>query len=166
MERGVAGPMVRLQRIRKAGMAAMLTIWLSGCAEAPTAMDLRTFDKPEATNHFLVCDPVLCRSVPDLPAPRFVQSPERLGAALREVLRDESRLTLTAGDNLSGQWIYVQRSAVFRFPDAIWVQVIPLPDGGSTLALYSRSRYGRYDFGVNEARLRRWLSAITAVLAG
>lgn len=142
----------------------MLTMWLGGCDVAPEPMDLRTFEKPDAANHFLVCDPAVCRATPDAPAPRFMQPPERIRAALREALRDEPRLSLIAENGTAGRWLYVQRSAVFRFPDAIWIQLVSLPDGASTLALYSRSLYGSYDFGVNEARLRRWLSAIEAAL--
>ena len=148
----------------KAGAAAMLAMWLGSCSVAPEALDLRTFEKPDAANHFLVCDPAFCRAVPDLAAPRFAQPPARLREALREALAAEPRLTLVAGEEAAGRWVYVQRSAVFRFPDTVWVAIFPLPDGGSTLALYSRSTYGRYDFGVNEARLRRWLANIEAAV--
>lgn len=143
----------------------MAAMWLASCSVVPEPLDLRTFDKPEASNHFLVCDPALCRAVPDLAAPRFRSSPERLGEALRQALRDEPRLTQVS-DEAGERRIYVQRSAVFRFPDVIWVQTIAWPEGGSSLALYSRSVHGRYDFGVNEARLRRWLAKIEAAMDG
>jgi len=151
-----------LAAFNKAGGAAMLAMWLGSCSAVPDVLDLRTFEKPDAANHFLVCDPAFCRAVPDLAAPRFAQSPERLRAALHQALAAEPRLTLVTVEEAAGRWVYVQRSAVFRFPDTVWVAIFPLPDGGSTLALYSRSTYGRYDFGVNEARLRRWLANIEA----
>ena len=62
----------------------------------------------------------------------------------------------------TGQRVYVQRSLVFRFPDTIWIQVLPLDANRSTLAIYSRSAYGRYDFGVNRSRVQAWLAAIVA----
>ena len=39
-------------------------------------------------------------------------------------------------------------------------------EGGSTLLVYSRSLVGRKDFGVNRARLRRWLARITEEAGG
>jgi uncharacterized protein (DUF1499 family) len=47
------------------------------------------------------------------------------------------------------------------FPDTIVVRFLDLPDGRSTLAIYSRSRFGESDFGVNHARLERWLGKLT-----
>ena len=58
--------------------------------------------------------------------------------------------------------VLVQRSRIFRFPDTVTVQLFPLPDGGSTLAIYSHSNYGRSDLGVNADRVRRWLVLIEA----
>ena len=47
-----------------------------------------------------------------------------------------------------------------RFPDTIDAEVLAVGDDQSTLALYSRSLIGRKDFGVNRARLQRWLAAL------
>ena len=55
---------------------------------------------------------------------------------------------------------YVTRSAVFNFPDLITVQVTPDTPGTSFLIMYSRSVYGRSDFGVNHKRVETWLAAI------
>jgi uncharacterized protein (DUF1499 family) len=38
--------------------------------------------------------------------------------------------------------------------------VLPAGAGRSTLAIYSRSLVGRKDFGVNRARIQRWLAAL------
>jgi len=55
------------------------------------------------------------------------------------------------------QYDYIQRSALMQFPDSITVRFISLGKNQSTLAIYSRSHYGYSDFGVNEARIRKWL---------
>jgi uncharacterized protein (DUF1499 family) len=47
-----------------------------------------------------------------------------------------------------------------RFPDTIDVEVVPVGDDKSTLAIYSRSLVGRSDFGVNRARIARWMAAL------
>jgi uncharacterized protein (DUF1499 family) len=48
------------------------------------------------------------------------------------------------------------------YPDTIVVRFIDLPDGRSTIALYSRSQLGKGDLGVNLARIQRWLAALEA----
>ena len=77
------------------------------------------------------------RNSPDLTAQKFIPSPfSREGGAR-----------------------FVQYTRLMRYPDTIDVEVIPAGEN-STLALYSRSLVGRKDFGVNRARLKRWLAAL------
>ena len=52
------------------------------------------------------------------------------------------------------------RTAVFRFPDLVSIEFIEAEAGGATLAIFSRSIYGRKDFGANRKRITRWLSAL------
>jgi uncharacterized protein (DUF1499 family) len=90
----------------------------------------------------------------------FVTPPSaELLAALDAVARAEPRVEVLAGDVGTGQITYVQRSAVIGFPDYISVSTVET-SAGSSLILWSRSRYGHYDFGVNRARLERWLGAV------
>ena len=66
-----------------------------------------------------------------------------------ETISDEANaLTLT------------QTSMVWRFVDDIFVDFIDLPDGRSTFAVYSRSRVGYSDMGVNAKRIKKWLELI------
>ena len=55
---------------------------------------------------------------------------------------------------------FVQYTRLMRYPDTTDVDIIPAGEGRATLALYSRSLVGRKDFGVNCARLTRWLAAV------
>ena len=55
---------------------------------------------------------------------------------------------------------YVQRSRILRFPDVISVRAIDLGGGRASLAIYSRSLIGSDDWGVNAARVSRWLAAL------
>ena len=55
---------------------------------------------------------------------------------------------------------YVQRSERLKVPDYVSVKFVDLADNTSTVVLYSRSRYGYGDLGVNEARVRAWISAL------
>ncbi len=54
---------------------------------------------------------------------------------------------------------YLQRSRLMSYPDTIDVRFIALDNDTATLAIYSRSQLGRSDFGVNLARIRRWVDA-------
>jgi uncharacterized protein (DUF1499 family) len=47
-----------------------------------------------------------------------------------------------------------------RYPDTIDVAVFPMGEGQSSVAIYSRSLVGHGDFGVNRARVERWLTAL------
>ena len=54
------------------------------------------------------------------------------------------------------------RTPIVRWPDWVTVRFIPLGEDQSTLAIYSRSVYGRKDFGTNERRITDWLARLSA----
>ena len=54
---------------------------------------------------------------------------------------------------------YVTRTSVMGYPDYISVKATEV-EGGSALVIYSRSRFGKSDFGVNRERIDRWLAQI------
>jgi uncharacterized protein (DUF1499 family) len=52
---------------------------------------------------------------------------------------------------------YVVRSRIMGFPDAVSIRLVPLADG-TRVEVFSRSRYGYSDMGVNAARVARWIA--------
>jgi len=72
----------------------------------------------------------------------------------------EPRTTLLAEDRKARQLSLVQKSKTFRFPDFITAEAVPQAGGETALAIYSRAKYGIRDFGVNRARIERWLAAL------
>lgn len=96
----------------------------------------------------------------DAPAPVFAIPAGELAAAFDAMALAQPRTTRLAGGPEDLWATYVQRSRVMRFPDYVSVRFIDLGEGRSTLALYSRARYGRSDFGVNRTRVESWLSAL------
>ncbi len=86
-------------------------------------------------------------------------SPEALLARFDSVARLQPRVTVLAGTVAEGMITYVQRSRWMRFPDYITVKAVPA-EGGAGLIVWSRSRYGYGDFGVNRARVQAWLAAM------
>jgi hypothetical protein len=94
-------------------------------------------------------------------APLFAETPEALMARLDAAAMAEPRVSRLAGDPADGFVTYVQRSALWGFPDYVSVRAAP-EGGGARLLVWSRSRYGHSDLGVNAARVERWLSALGA----
>jgi uncharacterized protein (DUF1499 family) len=137
-----------------------LAFLLGGCDPIDAEVDFATLEKTDAPNQYLVCPPGYCRALTDEASPEFALPAPALAAIARRVIESEPRTMLLREEIATGQLVYVQRSLLFRFPDTIWIQVLPLGADRSTLAIYSRSAYGRYDFGVNRKRLRAWLAAI------
>ena len=75
----------------------------------------------------------------------------------------EPRLVQIAAQPEQRRLVYIQRSAVLRFPDIVTVEFVALAPEQSSVALYSRARYGRYDFGINRGRVLRWLSRLQQI---
>ena len=96
-------------------------------------------------------------------APEFAAAPAALFDRLKAVLAGEPRIQWLAEDRAAGRIELIQRSRIFRFPDRVSVAVLRCADGkGSVPAVYSRAQIGIWDFGVNKARVRRWIRALEA----
>lgn len=102
----------------------------------------------------------------DRETPRFPVAPERLAALLVAALGAEPDLTRVDDGADPFHLRFVQRSRVLRFPDTIDVRVLPAEGGRSSLAIYSRSQLGQNDFGVNRARVERWLATLAKAVGG
>jgi uncharacterized protein (DUF1499 family) len=121
-------------------------------------VEFRTMELADKPNQYLVCPPDYCSAVPQAFSPVFGMPVEQLHARWQKILDARPRVRLLDESPDGLQFDYVQRSARFRFPDIITVRFIPVPPEHSTLAVYSRSVYGRSDLGVNHARVEAWLT--------
>ena len=123
--------------------------------------DFATLERRETPNDALVCPVDFCpRAKPDFEPPVFSIPAESLREKARSVALAEARtLELYAGAD-AGRLRFVQRSLLLRYPDVVDIVIVPRGETASTLAMWSRSAVGRRDFGVNRARLERWLAAI------
>ena len=140
---------------------AAVTLGSGGAAAAEAPVDLRTVERTGAWNDALACPPSVCRAAPDMPSPIVAVPADTLVERAVAALTREPRVELVAVDRELRQVVLVQRSAVLGFPDTIRVQAIETA-GGNAVILYSRSMYGYWDFGVNRARVARWLDLILA----
>jgi uncharacterized protein (DUF1499 family) len=157
-----------------AGLGAGLL--LTPLGERPLAVllpvgDVAAFDfaAPKLTdkpNQYLLCPPDLCGAVAHGQSPVFQVPVEKLHRRWRLMLAALPSVKILAQYDDGRQMDYVQRSARFRFPDIVTVRFIATAPAQSTLAVYSRSVYGRSDFGVNRARVEAWLARLCQSLGG
>ncbi len=139
------------------GERPLTALFAVGDVETVDFAELKLTDKP---NKFLRCPPGFCNTKPHADSPVFDVSVEQLRERWREVVAVQPRVELVAEDEEGQQFDYVQRSLRFRFPDIITVRFISVSSSQSTLAIYSRSIYGKSDFGVNRERIDAWLKTL------
>ena len=60
------------------------------------------------------------------------------------------------GDRLRRR--YLAHSPLMRFPDLVTVEIVPLGDKRSSLAVHARARLGHSDMGANRKRVRQMLA--------
>ena len=111
-------------------------------------------------NQYLVSPNNYCSARAHLASPTYDLSVEELRERWMTMIASQPRIETRKADEEAMQYEFIQRTKIMRFPDIITVRFISLEQRRSTLAVYSRSRYGRRDFGVNKDRVRAWLEAL------
>ena len=99
---------------------------------------------------------------PDAAPPLFAGTQEELYGRAEGVISAHSHWHLKAADPAGRRLSFIAVSKVFRFKDDVDIAVLPGPEGSgqATLAVYSRSRIGRSDFGANEKRVKEILDLL------
>lgn len=82
------------------------------------------------------------------------ETPTEALARLDAIALATPRTTRLAGSSETGRITWVTRSLIFGFPD--YTTATATAQG---IDIYARERFGRYDFGVNAARLGDWAKA-------
>lgn len=93
--------------------------------------------------------------------PTYNISADELASAFDEFVTAKPNVTRLAGGPDEKFATYIARSRLMAYPDYVSVRFLPLDDNSSTLAVYSRSRFGYGDRGVNKGRIKRWLAAFS-----
>lgn len=143
-------------------LGAFLTAWPRFVPADLGEVDFASLQRRETPNDALACNPPFCAAKVDLAAPVFARPQPEIFRAVQQALAGEPRVEEVAADAGAGTLRYVQRSRLMGYPDTINVKVVPMPDGGSSVLLYSRSKLGHGDMGVNRARVERWIELIEA----
>ncbi|PPR21947.1 MAG: hypothetical protein CFH38_01262 [Alphaproteobacteria bacterium MarineAlpha10_Bin1] len=113
-------------------------------------------------NHFVAAPADSNPHRPDRISPTFTCSAAELYTLVRKTALAQPRTILQSESPKENHLAFVQRTKYWRFPDDIVADIIALEDGGATLMLSSKARYGMEDFGVNKRRVIRWLAALEA----
>lgn len=127
--------------------------------------DIATLQPPLPPPSFLACPPHYCAASAGIGVPVFTISWHHLHEIWTQVIAREPRVVRVAEQLDGRRLVYIQHSLLYRFPDIITVEFVPLGPERSSLALYSRSRYGRYDFGQNRRRIEIWLARLSDLAA-
>ena len=90
----------------------------------------------------------------------FDLDPLDLAEKVDSIARSQPKVTVLEGSAKSGNVTYVQRTKLIAYPDYISIKISPEIAGKSRLTIYSRSRFGYFDYGVNKARVKAWTAAI------
>jgi uncharacterized protein (DUF1499 family) len=143
----------------------LAALGIAACSADTLGVDFATLVRPSSPNTYLVCPKARCTAVADEDGPIYAVPAAELFERARTLLSAEPRAEVVQKQPELLRLVLVQRSAFFRFPDTITLQAFPLPDGTSTLAIYSQSNYGYGDFGVNKERVRAWIGLIDAQVA-
>lgn len=125
-------------------------------------IDFATLQRDSVPNQYLLCPKGMCSTETDGEAPVFNVPIEQLQVAWDEMLAEQPRLQVLRREVTNIQIDYVQRTRFLRFPDLVTVRFVPIDDTRSTLAIYSRSVWGKGDMGVNRTRVEEWLARLKA----
>lgn len=157
----IAIPLIIVAIVLVLVCAGMVGVRRADEVEAEWHADPLTVAKPETPNSYRVA-PLSATATADDEAPVYRASVGELSAAFDAVALGDSRVEVLSGSADSGHVTYVQRSALFAFPDYVSVRFLEADDGASTLAVFSRSRFGQSDLGVNKKRVSRWLEELSS----
>jgi uncharacterized protein (DUF1499 family) len=124
--------------------------------------DWATLTRHGTPNDALVCPAGHCPNAKADEEPKVYPVPlsELLARVKQIALAEPDTRELPCEPHCDRAARFVQYTRLMRYPDTIDVEALPAGEGRSTLAVYSRSLVGRKDFGVNRARLQRWLAAL------
>lgn len=110
-------------------------------------------------NDFLAAPPGATRARADIDTVVYPVSPAMLLERYAAVAMAQPRVRQFDAVPGADVITFIQRSAIIGFPDYISVRAVVV-EGGSALIVYSRSRYGHGDIGVNRARVEAWLALL------
>src|ERR1700722_17789959 len=149
-----------------AGLGVAVRLYMSRSAELALRPEehvaIGELRDPLPGNSFLACPPGYCRATA-APSPVFALPAVRLAEVWRRMLAAEPEIFAVGSEPEAQRFTVIQRTPLLHFPDIVTVEFVVLGPDRSSLAVYSRARYGRGDFGVNRKRVLDWLGKLQRV---
>lgn len=128
-------------------------------------IDFPTLERARTPNTFLMAPDGLCeRAKVDVKSPVYRVPAAKLRQEFLRVAIAQPRVSHSFKDDAGLYDVFVVRSFLLRFPDLVAVKFLDAKGGNSTLAIYSRSVYGRSDLGVNRARTMGWIRELNRTI--
>ncbi len=125
-------------------------------------IDPLTVERPTSPNTYFVAPQSMVDAQVDKESAVYAVPAAIMARAFNDYVLTQPN-TLVVDGQVEDLWItYVQRTPTLKMPDYITVKFIDLEDGKSTIAIYSRSRFGYGDMGVNKARVDMWLQSLSS----
>lgn len=123
-------------------------------------VEFESLERGPKPNQFLMCPPDLCRAPADAVSPVYDMPPRKLEQAWLRMAARQPLVAVRQTDAERHQYDIEVRTPLLHFPDLVTVRFLSLPDGRSTMAIYSRSYYGYSDLGTNARRIQDWLARL------
>ncbi|HUI34573.1 MAG TPA: DUF1499 domain-containing protein [Stellaceae bacterium] len=117
---------------------------------------------PIPGNAFLACPPGYCAATA-AESPVFALPVDRLAKDWAQVIASERGVVQVEDQPAAQRIVFIQHTPLLRFPDIVTVEFVALAPDRSSVAIYSRARYGRGDFGTNRRRVLRWLDRVARI---
>lgn len=127
-------------------------------------IEIRALRAPLPQPSFLACPSGYCAVHPQMTTPVFLVPWQRLRDDWTKAIAAEPRVVSIGSGSDEHRLVYIQHSLIFRFPDIVTVEFVPLSADRSSIAVFSQSRYGRGDFGVNQKRVERLLPRLETIV--
>ncbi|MBL1436569.1 MAG: DUF1499 domain-containing protein [Rhodobacteraceae bacterium] len=125
-------------------------------------IDPLTVERPASPNTYYVAPQSLVEDRVDLEAPIYAVPAAIMARAFNDYVVTQPNALIVEGHAETLWLTFVQRTPALKMPDYITVKFIDLEGGKSTIAIYSRSRFGYGDLGVNKARVDLWLQSLAS----
>lgn len=139
-------------------LSILIGITMTACGnnswQHQALVDFDSLQMPSKPHYCLACPN--CSGYRQVATPTYSVSAQILKTAWQQIVLTKPRVQIVLAQDYKQR--YVQRSAIWHFPDIIDVQFVPIDSKHSQIQLFSRSVYGYYDFGVNCRRVNRWLN--------
>lgn len=132
---------------------------------AHAAVDFGAWTREPTGTEYMLCPDDLCPGPVSGRPPVFDVPVDRLRTAFDAMLAADPDVRRLGWDDglMQGEWEV--RTPLLRFPDRVTVRFLARGAGRSTLAVFSRSGYGRHDLGTNARRVQGWVEDLRREVA-